>query len=81
MSAALEHAAQLEQHIVISLESTVDPNRLLERLKSIVGVSGVFRRSLNEFDVNFDGTAAALSAALEREGFIIRELSSTMIKI
>ena len=79
--AALEHAAQLEQHIVISIESTVDPNQLLERLKSIVGVSGVFRRSLNEFDVNFDGTASALSAALEREGFIIRELSSTMIKI
>ena len=104
--AALERAAQLEQHIVVMIDrsdqstvdrshqstidrshratterSSVDPERLIERLKALDGVRGVFRRSLDEFDVNFDGTASELAAALERDGFVIRELRSTMIKI
>ena len=80
--AALNHAAQLEQHITVLIESpSIDPNTFVKRLKAIAGVSGVFRRSLNEFDVNFDGTASSLSEALEREGFAIHELSSTVIKI
>ena len=80
--AALNHAAQLEQHITVELETpSIDPTMFLNRLKALEGVSGVFRRSLNEFDVNFDGTASSLAEALEREGFAIRELSSTVIKI
>lgn len=80
--AALERAAQLEQHITVEIETpSIDPTTFINRLKAIEGVSGVFRRSLNEFDVNFDGTASSLAEALEREGFAIRELSSTVIKI
>lgn len=80
--AALNHAAQLEQHITVELETpSIEPTTFLNRLKALEGVSGVFRRSLNEFDVNFDGAASSLAALLEREGFSIRELSATVIKI
>ena len=80
--AALENAAQLEQHVtLIVLSPTVDVNALLDRLKGMSGVHDVFRRSLIEFDINFDGTADDLARALEREGMSIRELSASTIKI
>ena len=81
-AAALERAAQLEQHITVEIISpSIEPTPFINRLKTIAGVLGVFRRSLYEFDVNYDGPASSLADSLEREGFIIRELSSTLIKI
>ena len=81
-NAALEHAAQLEQHVtLIIVTPTIEINPLIERLKNISGVNDVFRRNAVEFDINFDGTASDLATALEREGIVIRALSSSMIKI
>lgn len=80
--AALENAAQIEQHITLTVVSqSIDLNALVERLKGMSGVNDVFRRSLIEFDINFDGTADDLARALERDGMIVRELSASTIKI
>lgn len=81
-TAALEHAAQIEQHVKILIEAArIDRNALASRLKTFDGVNNVFVRNLNELDVNFDGTASDLATLLERDGFVIRELSSELIKI
>lgn len=80
--AALEHAAQLERHVTVRIETpSVNRNELIERLKTLDGVNDVFVRSLIELDVNCDGTAADLAKLLEREGIVIRELGSELIKI
>lgn len=80
--AALEHAAQLEQHVTLVLTTPrIDRNGLIEMLKAFDGVNDVFVRSLNELDVNYDGTAAELAKLLERDGVVIRELGSESIKI
>lgn len=81
-NAALEHAAQLEQHItLIIVTPTVAVETLMERLKNISGVNDVFRRSLNEFDINFDGTATFFAEELKSAGISILELSASTIKI
>ena len=81
-NAALEHAAQLEQHItLIIVTPTVAVEPLMARLKNISGVNDVFRRSLNEFDINFDGTATVFAEELKRAGLSILELSASTIKI
>ena len=81
-NAALEQAAQLERHITLIIVTPMLENEpWIERLKNLSGVNDVFRRSLNEFDINFDGSASELATALEREGMTIRELTSSTIKI
>lgn len=77
-NAALEHAAKLEQFITIIYS---DPDLDLSRIRSIDGVNGVFRRTLTEVDVTYDGSASDLASALERAGFSILELNAAIIKI
>ena len=82
-SAALNKAAQIEQHITIL--ATKKTSDFIERIKNIQGVNKVFVRSINgnnaELDVNFDGTAYELAAALERINIPVIELHSDFIKV
>ena len=90
-NAALNKAAQLEQHITIIVTKNTINNfggsvkKINERLKNIRGVSRLFMRSLNngnaQLDINFDGTAAEFATELNRQGFNVIEINSEYIKI
>lgn len=89
-TAAINLAANLEQHVTISATAlTIDKYGGLEglkgRIQNINGVSNVFIRSLSggaaEFDIDYDGTAAELATQLKHAGFKILELASQYVKI
>ena len=90
-NAALNKAAQVEQHITIIVTKNTINNfggnvkNINEQLKNIRGVNMVFTRSVNngnaQLDINFDGTASEFAAELSRQGFKIIELNSEYIKI
>ena len=90
-NAALNHAAQVEQHItIIVTEDTMgkfndDIESISNHIKGLQGVRKVFKRSvlngIAQLDLNFDGTAAELVAELENNGFNVIEMASEYIKI
>ena len=89
-NAALNRAAQLEQHITIIINRNTLKNfggieNIQERIKNIKGINDTFIRYVNEsgaeIDVNFDGTAADLSTELKIKGFWIIEMDSAQILI
>ena len=90
-NAALNRAAQVEQHftVIITKETMnrFDNNlrSISNRIVSLRGVRKVFKRGIindvAQFDLNFDGTAAELVAELENKGFNVIERASEYIKI
>lgn len=89
-NAALNSAAQVEQHIILLITQPTFQKigRTLSNatnyIKNFDGVNNVFVRHMNEsieLDINFDGTATDFSQELERKGFKILEMTSNYIKI
>ena len=90
-NAALNRAAQVEQHItVIVTKETMnqfdnDLKSISNRLVSLQGVRKVFKRGIindvAQFDLNFDGTVSELAAELNDKGFTVIEMASEYIKI
>lgn len=90
-AAALNRAASLEQHVTIKVSRKtvemyggVEP--LKTQIKSISGVNNIFVRNINsvgevELDVNFDGTASELSSLLTRNGFNVKSMYSSTIRL
>lgn len=83
--AALKKAATPEQHVRLTapvslLGGTADAR---ERLAALPGVSHVYVRGITAgrltADLDYDGTAADLAAALERAGYTVRSFSSEAV--
>ena len=89
--AALNRAAQVEQHVTIIITQNTlnkfggDVHNVNQLIKDIQGVKNVFVRSINsgvtELDVNFDGTAYELFVELKRKNIRVIEMNSEYIKI
>ena len=90
-NAALNKAAQVEQHItVIVTKNTINNfggsiKKINEQIKNIRGVNKIFTRSINngnaQLDINFDGTASEFALELNSQGFNVIEINSEYIKI
>ena len=83
--AALKKAATPEQHVRLTapvslLGGTADAR---ERLAALPGVAHVYVRGITAgrltADLDYDGTAADLAAALERAGYTVRSFSSEAV--
>ena len=88
--AALNSAAQVEQHITLLItQSTFQKiggnlSAVNNFAKKISGVNNCFVRTLQgsiEVDINFDGRTTDLATEIERAGFKIIEMKADFIKI
>ena len=90
-NAALNRAAQVEQHVTIIVTKETmnrfnnDLRSLGNRIVSLRGVRKVFKRGIindvARFDLNFDGTVSELAAELNDKGFTVIEMASEYIKV
>ena len=85
--AALEKAATPEQHVRLTAPVSLlgDAAAARERLAALPGVAHVYLRGITAgrltADLDYDGTAADLAAALTRAGYTVRSLSSEAIAL
>lgn len=85
--AALEKAATPEQHVRLTAPVTLfgDSAEARERLAALPGVNHVYIRSLTAgqltIDLDFDGTAADLAAALARAGYDVKRFSAEAVDL
>lgn len=85
--AALAKAATPEQHVRLTAPVSLlgGTAAARERLAALPGVAHVYVRGITAgrltADLDFDGTAADLAAALERAGYTVRSLSSEAIAL
>lgn len=85
--AALQKAATPEQHVRLTAPVALfgDSAEARERLAALPGVSHVYLRGLTAgrltVDLDFDGTAADLAAALSRAGYEVKGFSSEAVTL